>query len=516
MSSDSTGLSSKRGRRRPNAPTTNFLLMKPLKKENGTTARLSGVVISLSVLVPLLPWLLEIKNPIDAVCLGILAIVCTVGTVRSYGGGARLVGLVFYPFMFAWLTIGPIYQLSQNRFAWGDTPLLSEGAVISKAVIYTLAAVVSFSIGYELWRKRLIPAGAKREIRVRPTVVWALIFAGLLLAPLAVSASGGLSGMFASRVERIGALAQSGMSLSEVGGLRFALVKQLPIAVSIAAACLSVVRVRHRVQLAGLGGLRANDIAALVLSLGLIILYCNPLANSRYIAVIAFGSMLLYIFQPRSRNGGFIVALASVFGTLIIYPLLDIFRRGFEGTTTLKSGVEAFASIDFDGFQQVANAQIFVDETGHTFGHYTMSALLFFLPRSLWEGKATPASIDVASNRGYVFTDLSLPFHAEMFIEFGVVGMVVAMVVFGVFASHTDASWLAMGSTRFGLAAPLIAVALLGFLRGPLGSLAPIYMTAIGLFMLGLRSSKEKLEPRSAASDRSMQRAALARKTMDN
>ena len=122
----------------------------------------------------------------------------------------------------------------------------------------------------------------------------------------------------------------------------------------------------------------------------------------------------------------------------------------------------------------------------------------------------------MASNRGYAFTDLSLPFHAEMLIEFGIVGMVFAMIFFGIFASHTDTSWLAMGSTRFGLAAPLIAVALLGFLRGPLGSLAPIYMTAIGLFMFGLRSSKEKSESRSAVADRLIKRAALATKTMDS
>ena len=155
-----------------------------------------------------------------------------------------------------------------KRFAWGDTPLLSEGAVISKAVLYTFAAVVAFSIGYEGWRKRHAVRAVPCETGVRPMVLWALIVTGFVLAPLALSASGGFTGMFASRVERMSSLAQSGMSLSEVGGLRFALVKQLPIAVSIAAACLSVIRVRNRIQIVGAGGLRGNEIVALVLSLG--------------------------------------------------------------------------------------------------------------------------------------------------------------------------------------------------------------------------------------------------------
>lgn len=455
--------------------------------------RASIVFVPVGALILLMPWLSEIPNILDSILLISLLIVCTVGTVRSYSTGARPVGLVFYPFTFAWLCVGPIYQLSHQRFAWGDTALLSETGLITNAVAQTLIAVVAFTVGYEVLGNRKFSTGSKAirvaaaNIEVRPLIVWALIIAGFALAPLAMSANGGLSGMFANRVDRVETLAESGMSLSEVGGLRYALTKQLPIAVSIAAACLSVIQVRKRVQDYGFTRLRSNEVAGLFLSLGLIVLYCNPSANSRYIAVIAFGSIAIYLCQPRTRRGGFVFAVASVFGTLVIYPLLNVFRLGFDGPTALRSGAEAFASMDFDGFQQAANAQIFVDDRGHTLGHYVLSAVLFFLPRSIWEGKAIPASFDVASNRGYSFTNLSLPLHAELFVEFGIIGMVAAMVAFGIFARRTDSSWLAMGSTRLGLAAPLIAVALLGFLRGPLGSLAPIYLTAVGLFLVGLR-----------------------------
>lgn len=450
---------------------------------------LSIVTVPAASLALMLPWLTGVQNGWDAFLLAFMVVVCAVGIVRSYAGGARPLGLVFYPFMFAWLAVGPIYQLSHGTFAWGDIPLFGQPAVISQAVLYTLLAVVAFTAGYEFWRHRHKdqPAAASSLTEVRPLVVWALILAAIALAPFALSASGGLAGMFATRFDRMDAVAQAGMSLDSVGGLRYALGKQLPISISIAAACLSIIRARKRIVDSGFMGLMGNEFAALVLSLGLIVLYCNPIANSRYIAVIAFGSAALYVFQPRSGWGGLLFAAASVGGTLVIYPLLDIFRRGFEETTTPRSGAEAFGSVDFDGFQQVANAIIFVEERGNSSGHYTLSALLYFLPRSVWEGKATPASIDVAQNRGYSFTDLSLPFHAEMMVEFTVVGMLVVMVLFGIFASRTDGSWLAMANTRLGVAAPLIAVALLGFLRGPLGSLAPIYLTAIGLFLLGTK-----------------------------
>lgn len=453
---------------------------------------LSIVTVPAASLALMLPWLAGIENAWDALLLAFMVIVCTVGIVRSYSGGARPLGLVYYPFTFAWLAVGPIYQLSHGTFAWGDIPLFGQPAVISQAVLYTLLPVVAFTTGYEFWRRRhkAFPVSDGSQTEVRAVVVWALILVAIALAPFALSASGGLGGMFATRFDRMDAVAQAGMSLDDVGGLRYALGKQLPISLSIAAACLSIIRARKRIQASGFMSLYGNEFAALVLSLALIVLYCNPIANSRYIAVIAFGSAALYVFQPKSGWGGLFFAAASVGGTLVIYPLLDIFRRGLEETTTPRSGAEAFGSVDFDGFQQVANSIIFVEDRGHSFGHYTLSALLYFLPRSMWEGKATPASIDVAENRGYSFTDLSLPFHAEMMLEFSVVGMLIVMLLFGMFASRTDASWLAMASSRLGLAAPLIAVALLGFLRGPLGSLAPIYLTAIGLFLLGIKRAR--------------------------
>ena len=94
---------------------------------------------------------------------------------------------------------------------------------------------------------------------------------------------------------------------------------------------------------------------------------------------------------------------------MLLYPGQRVPSEEFRTT----SGAEAFATPDFDGFQQIVNAMVFSEDVGHSLGHYTSSALLFFVPRSLWEGKATPASIDVAEHRGYEFTNLSLPLPAE-------------------------------------------------------------------------------------------------------
>ena len=159
--------------------------------------------------------------------------------------------------------------------------------------------------------------------------------------------------------------------------------------------------------------------------------------------------------------------------------------------------------MDFDGFQQVANSVLYVREIGHSLGHYTVSAFAYFIPRSWWEGKATPASLDVAGNRGYAFTNLSLPLHAELYIEFGLIGMAICMVAFGWLCASSDSSWLLGSASRLGLLAPVLSMAMLGILRGPLGSLAPVYLTALGLTFLALSRRKLPESPKTVARESS-------------
>ncbi|AXY53827.1 hypothetical protein YT1_4436 [Rhodococcus ruber] len=129
-----------------------------------------------------------------------------------------------------------------------------------------------------------------------------------------------------------------------------------------------------------------------------------------------------------------------------------------------------FFTVDYDGYQQLINSIYFVDESGHTFGKYVLSAGLFFIPRALWAGKANPASIDVADARGYSFQNLSLPIWSEFYIDFGIVGVIAGLIAFGFISGRLDLAYYLRPMSTSAHMCVLVAVCMFGFLRGPLGA----------------------------------------------
>jgi hypothetical protein len=180
-----------------------------------------------------------------------------------------------------------------------------------------------------------------------------------------------------------------------------------------------------------------------------------------------------------------IVAAALVVGVLGIYPLANAFRApdAQVQTTTL-------ADIDFDGFQQLVNTRQYVEDQGHTWGDHLGSALLFALPRRVWPDKAVPASIPVAENRGYPFTNLSLPLPGEFYLEFGMFGAAAAMFLWARCWRRLDEAWAVSTNTAAGGIVGYLAVAQLGLLRGPVGAMVPIYATTVLLLLIALWAAR--------------------------
>ena len=446
-------------------------------------------VLPIAALALLMPWLIKIDSTLQAVLLCIQLALCAWGIGASFSRGLRPVALVYYSFSFAWLGIGPTYQLATEQIPWNDRQLLAQPQDIAVALAITALATLMFTIGSLVQSRRTAPEKKIVKITVRLPVTWLLIVAAVALFPFVIQSAGGISGLFANRGDRTEALLQAGISVSQSGGVQLALAKILPAALAMAASFTSVVRFRQSWLDRGFARIKGSEAAAVLVSLVLLVLYCNPFISSRFLSVLAFGPLIMAAIQPRSVFAGKIFATIALLGTSIVYPLANIFRDGFDSRTAYKTGLDAFAGMDFDGFQQVVNSLAFVRDFGHSVGQYTISAFLYFVPRSVWEGKATPASLDVAENRGYLFTDLSLPLHAEMYIEFGVFGMALLMLAFGWFCSKTDSMWKNSSGGRMGVLAPMLSMAMLGLLRGPLGSLAPIYLTALGLAFAALSCS---------------------------
>lgn len=238
-------------------------------------------------------------------------------------------------------------------------------------------------------------------------------------------------------------------------------------------------------------GLR-NRLGPVLLAVNIpILLIVNfPLTLPRF---QVFGALLLFAlltldFKKVSFRAA--LSLAYVFGAFVAMPVLNHFSR--EGGTLQTLDIQQVTSSyfntgDFDGYQSIANAVVYVDRFGHEDGLQLVSAMLFFVPRSVWAAKAQPTGSITAEAAGYTFTNISQPLPSEFYVDFGWAGVVLGGLLLGIIFCRLD-HWVDRSWTT-DVRARLCAGLLMGFglpvFRGTLlGVLPPFVFLAVGLWVI--------------------------------
>ena len=464
-----------------------------------------GIVIGLVILF----WDTRIDDPLLALLTAANLILCGIGVARALGDGrTRPLNLMFFVFFLAWIAIASTYQLSHHLASRDDNALTYNLPITTAAQLMTCLALSSFLLG-GWWADRFErrpPPPAPQQGPAAAVVVsesdvrrgkfrlfLELVFVAALL-PLAIKSAGGIGGLFSSRDAL--ATAHDTVGLNESGGASTGLFAILPGSLALAVAYSYLAR-RQRIREACKASgepFRANRMrdagALMAVAIGLSLLYNNPFVRTRYIALTAIAALILIRFPLRTARAGAIAVIVILVGLFTLYPLANQFRGNKYIDAQTNVGLDQLAGPDFDGFQQVANTIIYVRQHGHTNGADTASAALFFVPRSVWATKARPGGILVAANRNYSFTDLSLPIHAEVYLDFGYVGMIIFMAAWGYGWRRFDGLYLKRSTAGLCVLVPYLAVAQLGFIRGPLNSLAPVYLPTLLILILNLRSKK--------------------------
>ena len=121
-------------------------------------------------------------------------------------------------------------------------------------------------------------------------------------------------------------------------------------------------------------------------------------------------------------------------GIFLVMPILDKFRYFTENSTVSYSTSFIYAG-HFDGFQMFALA---LQEGSLTWGRQLLGALLFFLPRAIWADKPISSGAFLADSSALDFDNISFPFFAEGYINFGFVGVAVFAAFLGWFAARYD------------------------------------------------------------------------------
>lgn len=423
------------------------------------------------------------STPSVAGYLGLLIVLVALLCLASDSSNGRLgpLSLTFWAFIAVWAGIAPLYQLSVGRLPWPDIPT---NDLHPWAQLLTLGAASAYRLGQLISRQ---PALRARTANYRPRLGLGGVLLPLLAFPLAAASGVSLASRFQSRDDLIEAFAAQGLEYGSGGGALLGILKTLPICITAVGVYLvvnEIVRRRRARESVGV-----SLMLALAIALTAAVTFANPLSNSRFQGFSAILMVLFAVFSFRTVLARAFLSAGMVVGLLVAYPLSAVFKNETIANRVYYR-LDIFSSVDFDGFQQTINSLWYVQHNGHTFGQHLFSALGFFIPRSLWDEKALPASYPVSESRGYIFQNLALPLWAEMYVEFGVLGMLIVFLIIGIYSRKADLSFVAGNSSRLSLITPVLAAVQIGLLRGPLG--AQIVFAATCVFLATALYKKQK------------------------
>jgi hypothetical protein len=284
------------------------------------------------------------------------------------------------------------------------------------------------------------------------------VLAVFSVASLALVAQhNGILAAFISRAELHDALCPPGPgdTLAECG-LVEALVRVPPALLAVSALWLSSRR----------GPVYWGFLALAVLSLGIT---ANPVSAPRFwFGAVAIG--ILGVTVARIKRGGAVTWLLLPALLLLLFPNLDFGRYQGSSANLVPRLDPIVEKEDFDSFQQIANGVMYVETYGYRDGVQTLSSVLFFVPRNLWQDKAPPTGTLVTAALGESQnTNVSAPLWEEAFIDFGPPGVIAILSLLGFLVGRAEQSSRAReGHNSIGGTIPLVAGYGLFVLRGSL------------------------------------------------
>lgn len=376
----------------------------------------------------------------------------------------------FWLFVYMAMGVAPLAQTVLGRT---PTPVVGARSDLTEAISLVLIGCVAFDIGCLLARQR---PGRERDDELRPALVhrrrlYLLTVVAFVGSALLVVKLGGPAVFFTSRQEIISSVEEAGLSQADSQAGQ-AIVRGFG---TVPALIAWLVYTRWLVT--SRRARRSLVIIAVWLALtALNAVVNNPISNPRFWFLTVLFSLLFTVF-PVSAALYRIALSLGVIVALVVFPFADRFRYDDANYRPVQttSPLEPLALKDYDQTGMFANTITYVRSgRGHTYGGQLAGSVLFAVPRSVWPGKPMDTGVVVGQWMGATNTNLSSPVWAELWIDFGPVGMTAGFGVLGYAAARVDRRYARRAVRRappgslIALVVPLVAGYSFILLRGPL------------------------------------------------
>lgn len=168
--------------------------------------------------------------------------------------------------------------------------------------------------------------------------------------------------------------------------------------------------------------------------------------NSLGPVYLAYITLFIWRGEITSRRIFMLVGPALIFG----FPILSIFiNHSSENWAGLLNFVNIgkeirghFVDMHYDAWANLVAAIQYVQTEGLQFGRQLIGSLLFWFPRTLWIDKPVSSGQMLGDylvlNSGLWFTNISFPFPAEGYVDFGILGVIVYAIVLASYSQRLD------------------------------------------------------------------------------
>lgn len=325
-----------------------------------------------------------------------------------------------YFFCYLFFYCAALFQFSYDTFRWFLYPTVEEVIVANNLI---LVGLVSFIFGHKFYLKTNHSKNIKEKNKIRRWVIYiSLLFLTsyfvYLLTIMPISD-------FFSR-----ATFQSNDFDNQSTGLVISSIRN-GIALICSLILIKCYQEKHNLF----------NFLLMLYSLILALFIIPPTGVARFLSGAFYGALLLYSF-PVLRQGKIFLLLMFSF-ILIIFPLLNNFRylngNALEIFDVLDGLSNNFQAADFDAYTMLIYTIKYTSNFGYSFGRQLLGTLLFFIPRAAWPSKPIGSGSMIVDTLFIPINgNVSCPFIAEYFINFGILGVVIISLLLGCLLNTID------------------------------------------------------------------------------
>lgn len=341
----------------------------------------------------------------------------------------RLYEMTAWLFVYLFLGLAPLVQLREGVDP-STTPNLFHQLDVTALAIVLLFEIcfIAGSFFMRSWDAEAVYSAPQPTRRIQPDrLSWMTV--ALLAVGVFYIARVGPAAIWASRADR---------SLAATAAIGDDVINTVLTALATLGLLVTTVAHMHRRREQRAVGIRPSGFLMWV-SIAMLIFLVNPIGSPRFVLVTVYLGLLAGAGLFRSMTAFRWASIGSIAAMFLVFPVLDTFRFTTRATAQLVDPVTSLLRGDYDSYGQITNTAWYVEGAGITWGNQLLGVVLFWVPRSWWPAKPEDTGIFLATERNYLFSNLSAPLPSELFINFGWVGVIVGSILIGVLLRRLDA-----------------------------------------------------------------------------